>query len=167
MVFLTDSSSTRVSLEALLLTCSFFLVHGANRLGGSSLLGCVVFGRVAGDEASSYLMKTLSSPSAVANSRLNQVGSHLGMTTTVDPTTKKVTIEFNWGDAGVAQSVVPQQAVAKKVEKKVEKVEEKKVEKKEFTLAEVAKHTAKDDCWVSQFASKFSSSETDYLFFSL
>ena len=24
-------------------------VHGANRLGGSSLLGCVVFGRVAGN----------------------------------------------------------------------------------------------------------------------
>ena len=24
-------------------------VHGANRLGGSSLLGCVVYGRVAGD----------------------------------------------------------------------------------------------------------------------
>ena len=26
-------------------------VHGANRLGGSSLLGCVVFGRVSGDSA--------------------------------------------------------------------------------------------------------------------
>jgi hypothetical protein len=30
-------------------------VHGANRLGGSSLLGCVVFGRVAGDEAASVI----------------------------------------------------------------------------------------------------------------
>merc|ERR1712176_1491091 len=30
-------------------------VHGANRLGGSSLLGCVVYGRVAGDSASKYL----------------------------------------------------------------------------------------------------------------
>ncbi|KAL3492739.1 FAD binding domain-containing protein [Aspergillus germanicus] len=30
-------------------------VHGTNRLGGSSLLGCVVYGRVAGDSASNYL----------------------------------------------------------------------------------------------------------------
>jgi succinate dehydrogenase/fumarate reductase flavoprotein subunit len=34
-------------------------VHGANRLGGSSLLGCVVFGRVAGDTASRYLFNSL------------------------------------------------------------------------------------------------------------
>jgi flavocytochrome c len=34
-------------------------VHGANRLGGSSLLGCVVFGRVAGDTASRYLFHSL------------------------------------------------------------------------------------------------------------
>jgi succinate dehydrogenase/fumarate reductase flavoprotein subunit len=32
-------------------------VHGANRLGGSSLLGCVVYGRVAGESASQYLFK--------------------------------------------------------------------------------------------------------------
>lgn len=32
-------------------------VHGANRLGGSSLLGCVVYGRVAGDSASQYLFQ--------------------------------------------------------------------------------------------------------------
>jgi len=32
-------------------------VHGANRLGGSSLLGCVVFGRVAGDTAAAYLLQ--------------------------------------------------------------------------------------------------------------
>lgn len=36
-------------------------VHGANRLGGSSLLGCVVYGRVAGDSASRYLLQQLSS----------------------------------------------------------------------------------------------------------
>ena len=46
-------------------------VHGANRLGGSSLLGCVVFGRVAGDEASQYLFKQLSS-GQIAGQRLNQ-----------------------------------------------------------------------------------------------
>merc|ERR1712000_318692 len=34
-------------------------VHGANRLGGSSLLGCVVYGRVAGDSASRYAFQKL------------------------------------------------------------------------------------------------------------
>lgn len=31
-------------------------IHGAQRLGGSSLLDCVVFGRVAGRSVSNYLM---------------------------------------------------------------------------------------------------------------
>ena len=35
-------------------------VHGANRLGGSSLLGCVVYGRVAGESAVKYLFNNLS-----------------------------------------------------------------------------------------------------------
>ncbi len=34
-------------------------VHGANRLGGSSLLGCVVYGRVAGESASRYLFQRM------------------------------------------------------------------------------------------------------------
>ena len=31
-------------------------IHGANRLGGSSLLECAVFGRVAGAEAAAGLL---------------------------------------------------------------------------------------------------------------
>ena len=31
-------------------------LHGANRLGGNSLLDCVVFGRVAGKAAAKYIM---------------------------------------------------------------------------------------------------------------
>jgi len=34
--------------------CSCVSVHGANRLGGNSLLDCVVFGKVAGEKASKY-----------------------------------------------------------------------------------------------------------------
>ena len=34
-------------------------VHGKNRLGGNSLLDCVVFGRVSGDSASAYLFGNL------------------------------------------------------------------------------------------------------------
>jgi len=32
-------------------------IHGENRLGGSSLLDCVVYGRVAGRSACKYLME--------------------------------------------------------------------------------------------------------------
>jgi succinate dehydrogenase/fumarate reductase flavoprotein subunit len=35
-------------------------VHGANRLGGNSLLDCVVFGRVCGDSASRFLLENFS-----------------------------------------------------------------------------------------------------------
>jgi FAD-dependent fumarate reductase len=30
-------------------------IHGGNRLGGSSLLECVVFGRIAGDHCAEYV----------------------------------------------------------------------------------------------------------------
>merc|ERR1712193_255085 len=48
--------------------------HGINRLGGSSLLDCVVFGRVSGRNVSSYLLqKALASQRNVASGRLNNV----------------------------------------------------------------------------------------------
>ena len=37
---------------------TFAGVHGNNRLGGNSLLDCVVFGRVAGKHAAQYVMGT-------------------------------------------------------------------------------------------------------------
>jgi len=52
-------------------------VHGANRLGGSSLLGCVVFGRVSGDSAAAYLLQQTSAISDKAASRLGAVAGHL------------------------------------------------------------------------------------------
>lgn len=52
-------------------------VHGANRLGGSSLLGCVVFGRVSGDSASSYLLQKIGPLAAKAAGRLGAVAGHL------------------------------------------------------------------------------------------
>ena len=53
-------------------------VHGANRLGGSSLLGCVVFGRVSGDSAASYLLQTIGPLAEKAAGRLGAVAGHLG-----------------------------------------------------------------------------------------
>lgn len=152
-------------------------VHGANRLGGSSLLyvfhhptrcyslyrifvnlasnrGCVVFGRVAGDSAASYLLKSITTEKASA--RLNQVGGHLGMATTIriDPATKKVNLEFSWDEpAGGSSSASANSSTSsvgaekKSVQEGEKKVEAKK-ELKEYTLAEVAKHNTKEDCWV-------------------
>ncbi|KAI5477479.1 hypothetical protein MNV49_006325 [Pseudohyphozyma bogoriensis] len=131
-------------------------VHGANRLGGSSLLGCVVFGRVAGDSASSYLMKSLSSSTAAA--RLGQVGGHLGMATTIriDPASKKVHLEFNWDDQGAVSAPSgggggtgeQQGKETKAVEGQQGEKKSEKKEMKEYTLEEVGKHTTKEDCWV-------------------
>ncbi|EGD89336.1 hypothetical protein H112_02954 [Trichophyton rubrum D6] len=71
-------------------------VHGANRLGGSSLLGCVVYGRVAGDSASQYLFQQLlknpaaSSAAGGAQQRLNQISLH------IDPNQPgKVSVEWS------------------------------------------------------------------------
>nr|XP_019008521.1 fumarate reductase [Kwoniella pini CBS 10737]OCF47302.1 fumarate reductase [Kwoniella pini CBS 10737] len=72
-------------------------VHGANRLGGSSLLGCVVFGRVAGDAVSSYLLSTMSNERA-ANRLANVAGHLLETKIRVDPNSKNVNLEFSWAD---------------------------------------------------------------------
>jgi len=53
-------------------------VHGANRLGGSSLLGCVVYGRVAGDTASRFLFGSLlSGEQSSASRRAGNVAQQL------------------------------------------------------------------------------------------
>lgn len=52
-------------------------VHGANRLGGSSLLGCVVFGRVAGDSAAAYLLQATSVAVAKAGGRLGAIAGQV------------------------------------------------------------------------------------------
>ncbi|RIB12954.1 hypothetical protein C2G38_2099623 [Gigaspora rosea] len=85
-------------------------VHDANRLGGSSLLGFVVYGRVAGDSASRYLFQNLSS--ATANCRLEQIAGQLApyqTTVSVDQTHQN---KISWGlhtDA-LSQYTLPVQA---------------------------------------------------------
>lgn len=168
-------------------------VHGANRLGGSSLLyvsfrlqgnskltsdsGCVVFGRVAGDSASSYLFNQLSNERAA--NRVNTVANHLLETKIrVDPSSKNVNLEFSWADSGSgagggagasmnsvessssgSKGVPAQSAPAKEGDRtaaqleqeKLPKPEEKKKEggaKGEYTMEEVGKHNKEEDCWV-------------------
>merc|ERR1712137_357308 len=85
--------------------------HGINRLGGSSLLDCVVFGRVSGRNVSSYLLQhALKYQRDAANGRLSNVLGHLtgdsnlstvisqgGVQTTINvhPGQNRVSVDFN------------------------------------------------------------------------
>ncbi|KAG5949824.1 hypothetical protein E4U53_005727 [Claviceps sorghi] len=129
-------------------------VHGANRLGGSSLLGCVVYGRVAGDSASNYLFQQALSEtgSGSAAQRLGQISLHL------DPATPgKVTVE--WTNAGAGAGATPRDtsiatpATPASVGESVAKASKPdpkafKVPDIEYSMDEVAKHNKEDDLWV-------------------
>ncbi|KAB5549914.1 flavocytochrome c [Coniochaeta sp. 2T2.1] len=124
-------------------------VHGANRLGGSSLLGCVVYGRVAGDSASNYLFqKALSGAGGASSSRLGQIALH------IDPSQPgKISVE--WASSG-SSNLAPQSQTTSNTGNSPTKADStakpasKKfaIPEKEFTMEEVAKHNKKDDLWV-------------------
>lgn len=137
-------------------------VHGANRLGGSSLLGCVVYGRVAGDTASNYLFrKALKGAGAggvsSAAQRVGQISLHL------DPNApNRVTVEWNATGAapsgGSGPSAFAEQAPASTATPAAAPVEAAKASKPdpknfkvpetEYSMEEVAKHNTKGDLWV-------------------
>lgn len=135
--------------------------------------GCVVFGRVAGDSASSYLFNQLSNERAA--NRVNTVANHLLETRIrVDPASKNVNLEFSWADSGSGSGGAPAQSsssgsgskgvpadsapakegdrtAAQLEEERLPKPEEKKKEggaKGEYTMEEVGKHNKEEDCWV-------------------
>lgn len=138
-------------------------VHGANRLGGSSLLGCVVYGRVAGESASQYLFqKILTGGVSSAAQRLGQISLH------IDPNNPgKISVEWGNGEgassSSTGESKVDQQkqhsagpVMSKDADSKdpgkVSKPNEPsefKIPEKEFSLEEVAKHNKKDDLWIA------------------
>merc|ERR1712241_1070491 len=101
-------------------------VHGNNRLGGNSLLDCVVFGRVAGKHCAKYMLG-----SAMKDTSLAQLSGG-GLTGAVqsskfsggsyeDGMNKAAPAAASGGGGGGGGG---------------------------YTMEEVAKHTSKSDCWV-------------------
>ncbi|KAJ3409722.1 hypothetical protein HDV05_004296 [Chytridiales sp. JEL 0842] len=125
-------------------------VHGANRLGGSSLLGCVVYGRVAGASAASYLLSTLSSETA--SRRVAGIAAHLSPIS-ISFNGVNVNLSFDGQQQGAAPKALPAApnaaastaAAASGVAKK--EAPAKKV-LRNISTAEVAKHNTEKDCWV-------------------
>lgn len=123
-------------------------VHGANRLGGSSLLGCVVYGRVAGDSASNYLFQqALSGTTAGAAQRLGQISLH------IDPSQPgRVSVEWGAGASGSSAQTLSAAGSSPKADAAKSSAPSKpkkfEVPAKEFTMDEVAKHNKKGDLWV-------------------
>jgi len=130
-------------------------IHGVNRLGGSSLLDCVVFGRVSGRNASAYVLENLlaQGPGAAAGGGAASV--------TVTPTgDNKVNVEISWGKgasssatatASAAAPAAAASAAAPAVDAGASAdgaasggVDRNKV----WSWAEIAKHNTEDDCWV-------------------
>jgi len=129
-------------------------IHGLNRLGGSSLLDCVVFGRVAGASAAKYLLQEfLKTPPPVPQSSQAQgpIQSHVRF----DPQSKKISIDFLWENEGPSVSPQPsppasftppkQQGEVKHSPTPTEPAPDRE---KIWNMTEVAKHTKPDDCWV-------------------
>jgi len=96
-------------------------VHGANRLGGSSLLGCVVFGRVSGDSAAAYLLQAASAAVQKAGGRLSALSGQLGSGSAPAPAAKSTSAPT--APTGKAPAGM-------------------------YSMDEVAKHNKKDDVWV-------------------
>ncbi len=145
-------------------------VHGENRLGGSSLLDCVVYGRIAGRTASKYLLSNLlSNPSAAGGVSAGNVTASVS----VAPGSNKVTLEIEVGGASKAAAAPAKkfESAAAKAVGEVDpnaafygqgfgaksgapaKAEAPKAAaaapaKKSFTLTDVSKHNTDKDCWV-------------------
>ena len=75
-------------------------VHGENRLGGNSLLDCVVLGRVSGDSAARYLLQNLSREDggvSAAQRRVANIAGHIAPHVTVSVEGQRVNVEVHLG----------------------------------------------------------------------
>jgi len=78
-------------------------VHGVNRLGGSSLLDCVVYGRIAGKASSKFLLDKLIKSGGAGAGSLSKSVVGLSATVRVQPG-GKISLELDTGAGGAAAS---------------------------------------------------------------
>merc|ERR1711933_539298 len=106
-------------------------IHGNNRLGGNSLLDCVVFGRVAGKACAKYML----GDDMKETSLMELSGGGLSGS-----------VEGSKLSGGSYEDGMNKSAGA--VTKGAEKAGTAATTKGGYSMEEVAKHTTKSDCWV-------------------
>merc|ERR1719231_2249492 len=106
-------------------------VHGNNRLGGNSLLDCVVFGRVAGKHCAQYMLGADVKPTSLIEL---SGGGLSGEVTASKNAGGSYEDDMNKGKAGGAGGAVAAGGAA--------------ATGASFTKEEVAKHNSKASCWV-------------------
>lgn len=127
-------------------------IHGFNRLGGSSLLACVVFGRVSGKTATNYLLNKLSSSGgSSAGDRLKQISLHLN-----PDFDGQLVIDFGSSSSSAAPEKSPKQAKPEtKPEPKkdaVKTITTKKgfqIPERYISAEELAQHNSEKSCWIA------------------
>jgi len=145
-------------------------VHGVNRLGGSSLLDCVVYGRISGRSATKFLLdKILKNPGAAAGGLSKSVGG-IAATVRVQPGGKvlleldAVGVSGGVSDANVSAAPTSTNAAgfqeedpnaafygkgfATKTGTAPAAAAPAASNKKSFSVDEVKKHNKDSDCWV-------------------
>jgi len=116
-------------------------VHGNNRLGGNSLLDCVVFGRVAGKAAAKYILGD-----DVKETSLDELSGG-GLSGKVEASKLSGGSYEDGMNKSAAASAAPAAAAGgKKAAAPAKK--KKSGGSGGLTMAEVGKHVTKTDCWV-------------------